>query len=135
MKCEAPAGGSKAAGPESVPGDSDLVPRSEDLVVDCPIARRQPVRAVDHVGLETRAGEIGGIGGESGSGKSIREDGMALFFISHDSSVLAPPADRVVVMHDAEAVGSGPAREAIDDPQDGCTARLIASVSSPERVS
>lgn len=274
------------------PGEPDLVLRIEDLVVDFPIPRRKPLRAVDNVSLEMRAGEILGIVGESGSGKStmarvvagflkptagrvllpgsdgtleprsakrghrdvqmvfqqsavsmnprmpvwkvigeayspnswmskgrqvsrrrqgaggastveaavksqlrraglpesysskraielsggekqrvaiaralasqpviivcdepvssldvsiqavilnlferLRDDlGMALFFISHDISVVAHLADRVVVMHNGKAVETGPAREVIDNPKDEYTARLIASVPSLERV-
>jgi ABC-type glutathione transport system ATPase component len=63
------------------------------------------------------------------------ELGMALFFISHDISVMAHLADRVVVMHDGKAVESGPAREVIDNPQDDYTRRLIAAVPTFERGS
>jgi peptide/nickel transport system ATP-binding protein len=63
------------------------------------------------------------------------ELGMALFFISHDISVMAHLADRVVVMHDGKAVESGPAREVIDNPQDDYTRRLIAAVPNFERGS
>lgn len=294
MTSEAMTGPTEAAGPEAGARspESDLVLRVEDLVVDFQAARRRPVRAVDHVSLEMRAGEILGIVGESGSGKStmarvvagflkptsgrillpgangtlqprsakwghrdvqmvfqqsavsmnprmpvwkvvgeayspngwlskgrsssrgrhetepvtleaavktqlrrvglpesystkravelsggekqrvaiaralaarpvvivadepvssldvsiqavilnlferLREElGMALFFISHDISVVAHLADRVVVMHNGKAVESGPAREVIDNPQDEYTRRLIASVPSLERVS
>lgn len=62
------------------------------------------------------------------------ELGMALFFISHDISVVAHLADRVVVMHNGHAVESGPARQVIDEPQDEYTRRLIASVPSLERA-
>jgi peptide/nickel transport system ATP-binding protein len=61
------------------------------------------------------------------------ELGMALFFISHDISVMAHLADRVVVMHDGKAVESGPAREVIDNPHDDYTRRLIAAVPNFER--
>ena len=61
------------------------------------------------------------------------ELGMALFFISHDISVVAHLADRVVVMHDGQAVESGLARDVIDNPQDDYTRRLIAAVPSLER--
>ena len=61
------------------------------------------------------------------------ELGMALFFISHDISVMAHLADRVVVMHDGKAVESGPARDVIDNPQDDYTRRLIAAVPNFER--
>jgi ABC-type glutathione transport system ATPase component len=65
----------------------------------------------------------------------LRDDlGMALFFISHDISVVAHLADRVVVMHNGKAVESGPAREVIDNPQDEYTRRLIAAVPTLERL-
>jgi peptide/nickel transport system ATP-binding protein len=63
------------------------------------------------------------------------ELGTALFFISHDISVVAHLADRVVVMHDGKAVEAGTAREVIDNPQDDYTRRLIAAVPSLERMS
>lgn len=62
------------------------------------------------------------------------ELGMALFFISHDISVVAHLADRVVVMHDGKAVESGTARDVIDNPQDDYTRRLIAAVPRLERT-
>jgi peptide/nickel transport system ATP-binding protein len=61
------------------------------------------------------------------------ELGLALFFISHDISVMAHLADRVLVMHDGQAVESGPAREVIDNPQHDYTRRLIAAVPTFER--
>jgi peptide/nickel transport system ATP-binding protein len=293
MTDEGTASWAEAAAPPvgMVPSSVDVVLRIEDLVVDFPIAHRRPIRAVDHVGLEMRAGEILGIVGESGSGKTtmarvvagflqptsgtvllpgpdgalrarsgkrghrdvqmvfqqsavsmnprmpvwkvigeayspnrwmskgrslprgrdgaaavtleaavkaqlrqvglpesysakravelsggekqrvviaralaarpvmivcdepvssldvsvravilnlferLRDDlGMALFFISHDISVVAHLADRVVVMHHGKAVESGPARAVIDNPQDEYTRRLIAAVPSLERV-
>ena len=62
------------------------------------------------------------------------ELGLALFFISHDISVVAHLADRVIVMHNGKAVESGLAREVIDNPQDEYTRRLIAAVPSLERT-
>ena len=62
------------------------------------------------------------------------ELGMALFFISHDISVVAHLADRVIVMHNGQAVESGLARDVIDNPQDEYTRRLIAAVPSLERT-
>jgi peptide/nickel transport system ATP-binding protein len=277
------------AAPHPAPSKANVVLRLDDLVVDFPIPHRKPIRAVDHVSLELRAGEILGIVGESGSGKStmaravagfleptngtvllpaaggqlrprsgtgghrdvqmvfqqsavsmnprmptwkvigeayspnrwmskrrlirpardgattleaavkaqlhrvglpesysdkraielsggekqrvviaralaaqpviivcdepvssldvsiravilnlferLRDElGMALFFISHDISVVAHLADRVVVMHDGKAVESGTARDVIDNPQDDYTRRLIAAVPSLERM-
>lgn len=62
------------------------------------------------------------------------ELGMALFFISHDMSVVAHLADRVVVMHDGKAVESGTARDVIENPQADYTRRLIAAIPSLERT-
>ncbi len=62
------------------------------------------------------------------------ETGTSLFFISHDISVVAHLADRVLVMHDGQIVETGTAREVIDAPNDEYTRRLIAAVPSLERA-
>src|ERR1700753_713699 len=67
--------------------------RIDDLVVDFPAARRGPVRAVDHVSLEMRAGEILGIVGESGSGKSTMARVVAGFLKPTAGAVLLPGPD------------------------------------------
>src|SRR5580698_4596171 len=73
----------------AAPSD-DVVLRIEDLVVDFPVAHRSPVRAVDHVSLEMRRGEILGIVGESGSGKSTMARVVAGFLEPTDGAVLLP---------------------------------------------
>ena len=72
MSDEGSAGRAGPAGPSAgqVPSGADVVLRIEDIVVDFPVAHRRPKRAVDHVSLEMRGGEILGIVGESGSGKT-----------------------------------------------------------------
>ncbi|MGI9084857.1 MAG: dipeptide ABC transporter ATP-binding protein [Aeromicrobium sp.] len=57
-------------GPQPV-GDTDVVLSVDDLVVDFAGRLGQPpFRAVDHVSLEVRRGEVLGLVGESGSGKT-----------------------------------------------------------------
>jgi peptide/nickel transport system ATP-binding protein len=95
-----------------------LAPRPLIIVCD------EPVSSLD---VSIRAGILNLF-------ERLRDElGMALFFISHDISVMAHLADRVVVMHDGKAVESGPAREVIDNPQDDYTRRLIAAVPNFER--
>jgi len=67
----------RPAPPPSGPGE--VIVELQDLVVDY-----GRVRAVDHVSLEIRAGEIFGLAGESGCGKSTT--GNAIL------QILRPPA-------------------------------------------
>jgi ABC-type glutathione transport system ATPase component len=65
----------------------------------------------------------------------LRADtGIALLFISHDISVVAHLADRVLVMSEGSVVESGSAREIIDHPKDPYTRHLINSVPTLERI-
>ena len=60
----------RANGPGLV-DDNELVLKVDDLVVEFPGRFGQPAfRAVDHVSIEVRKGEVLGLVGESGSGKS-----------------------------------------------------------------
>ena len=64
--------------------ENEVVLELDDLVVDY-LERDRPVRAVDHVSLTIRAGEIVGLAGESGCGKTTA--GNAIL------QILRPPAE------------------------------------------
>jgi peptide/nickel transport system ATP-binding protein len=58
------------------------------------------------------------------------ENGRSLLLISHDLSVVARLAHRVLVMHDGRVVESGDTVQVLSDPQHAYTRRLLASVPS-----
>ena len=64
--------------------ETEVLLELEDLVVDYLEADR-PLRAVDHVNLKIRAGEIVGLAGESGCGKTTTANAIL--------SILQPPAE------------------------------------------
>jgi ABC-type glutathione transport system ATPase component len=65
---------------------------------------------------------------------SLRDESqLTLLFISHDISVMAYLADRLLVMNAGQIVESGPTRDVIDMPQHPYTRQLIAAVPSMER--
>ncbi|MCH2075333.1 MAG: ABC transporter ATP-binding protein [Rhodobacteraceae bacterium] len=57
-----------------------------------------------------------------------RETGTAVMFITHDMSVVAQMADRVVVMFRGEKVEEGPVAEIFANPQHPYTQALLAAV-------
>jgi ABC-type glutathione transport system ATPase component len=97
-----PAEAGAEAAPAAAPPADGAVLRIDDLVVDFPGARRGPVRAVDHVSLEMRAGEILGIVGESGSGKSTMARVVAGFLKPTSGQVLLPGPDGTLRPRSAE---------------------------------
>ncbi|WP_420567005.1 ABC transporter ATP-binding protein [Thalassovita sp.] len=57
-----------------------------------------------------------------------RETGTAVMFITHDMSVVAQIADRVVVMRDGEKLEEGSVEQIFSDPQHDYTRSLLAAV-------
>ena len=57
-----------------------------------------------------------------------RETGAALVFITHDMSVVAQIADRVVVMRDGRKVEDGPVEQMFETPQHDYTKALLSAV-------
>ncbi len=57
-----------------------------------------------------------------------RETGTAVMFITHDMSVVAQMADRVVVMFRGEKVEEGPVAEIFENPKHPYTKALLAAV-------
>jgi ABC-type glutathione transport system ATPase component len=60
------------------------------------------------------------------------ETGVALLFISHDISVVAHLADRVLVMQNGKNVEYGDVDQVVGDPQESYTQELIAAVPALE---
>jgi peptide/nickel transport system ATP-binding protein len=63
----------------------------------------------------------------------VEERGMGLIWITHDLSVVAGFADRVVVMYAGEVVEEGPTDAIVADPRHPYTRGLIGSVPSRNR--
>jgi glutathione transport system ATP-binding protein len=57
-----------------------------------------------------------------------RETGTAVMFITHDMSVVAQMADRVVVMYRGRKVEEGPVTEIFENPKHDYTKALLAAV-------
>jgi peptide/nickel transport system ATP-binding protein len=72
------------AAPAIAPVETEVLLELDDLVVDYLEADRS-LRAVDHVNLTIRAGEIVGLAGESGCGKTTTANAIL--------SILQPPAE------------------------------------------
>ena len=60
------------------------------------------------------------------------ETGVALLFISHDISVVAHLADRVLVMQNGKNVECGDVDQVVGDPQESYTQELLAAVPALE---
>ena len=60
----------------------------------------------------------------------VREDGMAVLYVSHDLALLATLCDRLVVMYAGEIVEEGPAIELFARPRHPYTAALLRALPS-----
>jgi peptide/nickel transport system ATP-binding protein len=72
------------AAPAIAPVETEVLLELDELVVDY-LEPDRPLRAVDHVNLTIRAGEIVGLAGESGCGKTTTANAIL--------SILQPPAE------------------------------------------
>jgi ABC-type glutathione transport system ATPase component len=59
------------------------------------------------------------------------ETGVSYVLISHDLAVVRQLTEQVIVLHRGRVVERGPTARVLDDPQDGYTKRLRASVPRP----
>ncbi|RVV98904.1 ABC transporter ATP-binding protein [Mesobaculum littorinae] len=57
----------------------------------------------------------------------VRDEGIALLFISHDLAVVGQVAERVLVMRAGRAVETGPAARVLTAPEEGYTRSLVAA--------
>jgi len=58
----------------------------------------------------------------------VRDDGLALVFVSHDLAVVRHVCDSVVVMNGGRIVESGPVEQVYADPQHAYTRELLAAI-------
>lgn len=64
----------------------------------------------------------------------VRDEGLALLFISHDLPVVARITDRVIVMQQGRAVEEGPAARVFTHPRDAYTQGLVAAARRLENA-
>lgn len=60
------------------------------------------------------------------------EIGFACLFITHDLAVVDMLADCIMVMHKGEIVEHGDADQVMNNPQNPCTQKLLASLPVPD---
>jgi oligopeptide transport system ATP-binding protein len=60
------------------------------------------------------------------------ELGLAYVFVAHDIGVVRHISDRIAVMHNGKIVEQGPADQVCEQPSDGYTKTLLASVPVPD---
>jgi peptide/nickel transport system ATP-binding protein len=64
----------------------------------------------------------------------VREEGMALLFISHDLPVVATVVERVAVLQEGRAVEQGPAGRVLTTPEHDYTKRLVEAARAFDRA-
>ena len=65
----------------------------------------------------------------------IRQNHMAGIYVTHDLSVVAQIADRIIVLYDGEIVEQGTTAQILHDPQADYTKQLMAAVRPPPNIS
>ncbi len=62
-----------------------------------------------------------------------QQTGVACLFITHDLQVVREVADEVAVLFQGEVIRQGPVKEALQEPLDNYTRRLLHSVPEMRR--
>ena len=64
----------------------------------------------------------------------IQQNQMAAIYVTHDLSVVAQIADRIIVLYDGAIVEQGPTAQILHEPQEDYTKALMAAVRPPPKI-